>query len=132
MVLNVPIDGDSVGMRLPFALAQNTLRAYAKHLAPRRKMKTTIFQGARYGHTWGYVFTKHSPLLLTKYQSVILKSGSHAIVFRLVIYKTFARHFLGLPQTHDVEDGRSDIGQDTVPHLCVLILRHIDEGNRVL
>ena len=40
---NSLIEWESIGMRLPCALAQNILRAYAKHLAPWRKMKTTIF-----------------------------------------------------------------------------------------
>ena len=45
--------------------------------------------------------------------------------------EAFACHLCRLRQSHDVEDGRCHIGQDSVLHGCILVLSHINEWNRV-
>jgi hypothetical protein len=45
--------------------------------------------------------------------------------------EALTRHFLGLFQPHDVENGRGHVGQDTVLQLRVPVPCHIDDGNRI-
>ena len=50
---------------------------------------------------------------------------------RLVLDQVHTRHVSRLFQAHDVEDRRSYVGQHTVLHLGMLVLRYIDKGNGV-
>ena len=49
----------------------------------------------------------------------------------ILLNQVLARHVSRLGQTHDVQDGRSHVGQHAVLHLGVLVRRHVDEGHGV-
>ena len=48
-----------------------------------------------------------------------------------VLYQVIARHVCRLRHSHDMQNRRSNISQDTVFYLCILVGCHIYERNRV-
>ena len=49
----------------------------------------------------------------------------------LVVDEALTRHVGGLGKSHDVKDGRCDVGQTTVFHRGRVVVGHIDERDGI-
>ena len=61
----------------------------------------------------------------------ICKSANSPEIQSIVADKAFARHVGRLLQSHDVEDGGSNVGQAAVLHGGAVVVGHVDEGHGV-
>ena len=57
--------------------------------------------------------------------------ATRAKLRKSLLNQVLARHVSRLCQTHNVQDGRSHVGQYAVLHLSVLVRCHVDEGHGV-
>ena len=71
------------------------------------------------------------PRMLFLEKVIRIIRATRAKLRKSLLNQVLARHVSRLCQTHNVQDGRSHVGQYAILHLSVLVRCHVDEGHGV-